>query len=225
MAATATQSDALRFEAAGVEIKHLEAGMLTPGVPGIHILFSAARNGPGMGHMKSTGDGSLVSWRAPGSNRFGLEVDMSGGGTALLLDGQDDGKFLRVQATTAFLLPSTGRVFLKDVNANTIADSNKTASPTLERIFGYAFSMKNASTRTLTQIRAWLDPGSVSGLSIRDGVAGGPWVSPTAEVDAVLFPDLEPDASHLLSVQRTIPAGAPADPDVLVHMHASWRAF
>ena len=214
----ATASDSLRFKVSSVELVYLH----TVGtIPGVAILAAAARNGPGSGSLRSVGDGTELQWQAPGSASYGNRVQAGTDGTYMLTDGEDAGKWLRVQVYATYLLgPSASPVLLADRYDNGLATDDATAA---EASAGsaetYQITMENVSAMTLHQLVVWIDP-AVNDIEISDdGVA---WVSPTTEATALAFPDLVPGGTDILHLRRTIAAASASDADVLNRFHASW---
>jgi hypothetical protein len=216
-------ADALRIAAAGVEIKHLTAiGTLT----GTVVTAVAARNGPGAGYLRSSGNGTWLAWRAPGSAKYGVEEDCSGGGSAVLTDGDDPDKWIRLDVHPSYLLPtpSTAQVLLGDRYSNDVAQADATAA---EAAAGdelvYTLQLQNHHpTDALARVRAWLDA-SVSGLELSpDAVA---WSAPTAEAAALELGVIPANYQIYLYLKRTIAPGASADPDVLNLIHLSFDAI
>lgn len=206
--------DALRIEQAGVEVRHLVAA---GAVPGTAILLAAARNGPGEGRLRTNAGGTAVQWRAPGSAAFGLAVSVPADGEYLLRDGQDVDKFVRIQAWPAHL--QAGReaeVQLRDVYSNAIAHDDLTAG---EAAAGdtatYQITLRNAGSKTLVDLIAWLDAATANLAISADGIA---WIAPTTADAGLALPDVAAGVSTTLHIRRTIAAGAASDPDVLNHL-------
>jgi len=137
MVAVNTRSDALHFELGGTRIQTLAAvGTL----PGVILRQVSALNGPGVGRISSVGDGSAVRWQAPQSDRAGTPVTITGDGEYLLEDGEDIGRFLRIEAVQSFLKPQAmaSRVYLKEVYLNGFAQQDVTAHPTTFQFVVYS---------------------------------------------------------------------------------------
>lgn len=214
----ATASDGLRFKVSAVEIVHLHA---IGTIPGVAILAVAALNGIGAGQLRSVGDGTELQWRAPGSSNFGNRVQAGVDGTYMLTDGDNAGKWLRVQVYATYLLgPSSAQVLLADRYDNNLAADDVTAAEaSAGSVETYQITMENVTGITLAQPTLWLDA-AVADLEISDD--GAAWVSPTTELTGLLFPDLAPAGTDIFHLRRTITAGASADPDVLNHLNFSW---
>ena len=222
MPAIATRNDALRFELSGVEIVHLvPAGT----VPGVRVIAAAARNGPGTGHLRTTGaTGTLLSYKAPGSAAYGPEVDVSADGSYVVED-PDSAKWLRVQVSADYLHagPTDGAVKLTEVYNNGVGHADLTAAEaSAGHVAEYSVTMKNDSSQLLIAPRVWLDS-AVSDLEI--SIDNAAWVSPTTEPTALVFPDLAAAGSDILYLRRTIAAAATFDPKILNLLHANFEAF
>ena len=93
--------DALLIEESAVEVTHLH---LIGTIPGVIPLLAAARNGPGSAMLQSTGDGTYIQWRAPGSMTSGTAILCATDGNYLLRDGEDANKWLRVQVDASDII-------------------------------------------------------------------------------------------------------------------------
>lgn len=212
-------ADALRIEVASVEVSQL---VPVGTIPGVAVLNAAARNGPGQGRLRSERQtvGTLISWRAPGSNTFGTAHRVEADGIYVLADGEDPSKFVRCEVWTAYLCPGAcqGRVALRDVYNNAVGEDDA-ASGGDET--AYTVDLQNDGTVILSQLKVWLD-GAVDNLWISDdGVA---WVQPITEAAALALPDLAAGASDTLHIKRLFAAEAAA-PDVLNLLHVSFFAL
>ena len=223
MPVAATRADALRFKVGESEITHLIAA---GGIPGVIVKQAAAKNGAGIGRLRSAGDGTLLSWKAPGSAVWGdayhCHVDEQ---EYVLEDGEDHDKFVRVQIAADFLTPGSveALVYLQEVYNNGIAsDDVSAAEASAGDVETYQITMENVGSETLQKLVVWLDPG-VSGLEISEN--GSSWVNPTTEETALAFPDLPAGQTDILHVRRTIGAGAEPDPAVLSCLHARFVAL
>ena len=249
MADIATRNDALRIEVASVEVKHLVA---VGTIPGVAVLAAAARNGPGIGRLRSTGDGTLLSWKAVGSSTFGPSVDCSANGSYLLEDGEDATKWARVQVYAAHLLagPTASAVYLSDVYDNAVGHDDVIASEaSAGNVETYTLAMKNAGQSTMFDVRVWLDDtGGASGArGWRDllalllgwhsssGASARPyieisddnitWVQPTDEDTGLAFGELIGQQSTTLYVRRTTQAGTASSSRILSVLHWAWTGF
>lgn len=200
-------------------------------IPGVVITHVAGENGVGTGTLRATGDGTLLSWRAPGSSTFGASVWVGGAvehtsGTApayALEDGENLDAYIRVGIYSQFLTAgaASSKVYLVGNYNNEIGNDDVTAAEaTAGDVASYAFRISNKDTdTTLTRLRVWLDAANSSGLKISDDDAT--WVNPTTEAAALELPDLAPSSLDTVYIQRTISAGAIADPEVLNVLHLS----
>lgn len=222
MAIAAQHADALRLEVASVEVDHLTAVQT---IPGVVITAAADRNGPGIGWLRSTEDGTLLSWKAPESSNYGSGQPCDADGSYLLEDGDDVSKWVRCQVYVDFLSSQSieARVFLADIYNNDTAHDDVTASEAAAgNVETWTLTMENAGTLILSFLKVWIDS-AVSGLEISDD--GASWVSPTTESTALEFPDLLPGATDTLHIRRTISAAADSDPDVLNHLHITFSGL
>lgn len=195
---------------------------------GVRPLLAAGRNGPGTATIRSGPNGTELSFKAPGSGTWGADVDCSSDGTYLLEDGEDAGKWLRIQVYAEYLpagaaeasVPVTDR-YGAEAGYNELLDCSVTGGAGEQNTPTYY--LYNASPETISDVRVWLDPAAVEFLEIDEG--GGSWVQPTAEADAVELGDVVPGAVLAVNLRQTVAAGTPADPGVLNFLHASFNAL
>jgi len=221
MALQATSGDALRFEDGGIEIQHLVA---IGTVSGVAVLAAAAVNGPGYGWL-TMHPGAKLTWRAPGSQRDGLAVEVNADGVYLLEDGENRNAWLRVQTFAGYL--SAGhdqcRVYLRDRFETAIGHDDLTAAEcSAGDVATWTVTMHNVGAFRMTDLRVWLD-GAVTSLEISDD--GLTWVSPSSEAGALVFGTLAAGASATLYLRRTVGAGAPAAAKVLNVLHARYDGW
>ena len=212
--------DSLRIESSSVEVRHF---YVVGTIPGVIPLLAAARNGPGSGHLSSSGNGTRLHWRAPGSTITGAGVYCANDGDYLLRDGEDPNKWLRVQVDASELATGArgGVVELTDRFNNAIAgDDVSAAEAAAGDVETYTLTLENQSNTTLSQFKIWIGP-NVSGIEIADD--GATWVSPITKATALTLPDLLPGVEDTLHLRRTIVAGAVADGDVETLLHFSYR--
>jgi len=217
---TPTEADSLRLTSQGAEIKHLHA---VGALPGVVVEAVAAKNGPGVGRLRSSGDGTQVAWKAPGSSAYGTAVTLERDRVYLLEDGDDADKWIRIRALTSYVGgPSEARVVLEDRYANGVGHDDVTAAEaSAGNVATYQIGLHNASASTLTGITVWLDPATVN---LEISADNSTWVAPTSEATGLAFADLPANSSHTLYLRRTITAGAAADPAVLVRLHLCFTA-
>jgi len=211
---------ALEIRLTGVRVKHLVA---VGTVGGVVIDRVAGRNGPGIGMLRAEGySADAFAWRAPGSATFGPARAANADGYAVLEDGEDADKFVRVKVYSAFLsrTPNAAAVFLRDVYNNAVGHDDVTAGEaTAGDVATYTISLTNVSGARIYSLRAWLDA-AVSGLEISDD--GATWVNPTTEATALRLSDLDAEAEDTLHLRRTIGAGASCDAGILNLIHLSF---
>lgn len=210
---------ALWVTAAGSLVQHL---VPVETLPGVVVVQAAARNGPGTGYLCSLGDGREIAWRAPGSDRWGEAVDCTAGGTAVLRDGNDPDKWVRVAVFPIYLLPAPNqaRVLLGDRYENAVGHDDVTAAEAAAGdLTAYELTLENRNTAGLGNVRAWLDP-SVAGLEL--SVDGGGYSTPTTEETALELADIPPGESITLYLRRAIGVAAVSDPDIVNLLHLSF---
>lgn len=211
--------DSIRIEQSGTEVRHLEAVRTLPGVV---VLNVAASNGPGMGRLKTSGDGTLLAWQAPGSSTFGTAVDVSADDTYLLADGEDADKWIRVEVYADYLAPTprSTRVHLKDLYENGPGHDDVTAAEaSAGDVVTYELGVANDSAATVYNIRAWLDAAADGNAYLELSADEVDWSTPTSEPAGVELGNVLTGNSATLYVRRTIPASESYDPDLLAHLH------
>ena len=220
MPAAATRADAVRLEQDTVEVRQLRA---VGTIPGASLLAAGARNAPGTGHLRSTGSGTDLSWKAPGGS-YGGEVDVSAGGDFLLEDGIDPDKWARVNIVVSRLTPSPAeaRVLLGDVWENRIVlDDVTAAEASAGDVTTWTVNLKNECAFDVLDLRVWLDP-AVSGIEI--GKNGADWYAPDSEghADVLIWDRVAGGGSETLHLRRTIGAGADPATGILNLLKLRW---
>lgn len=194
-------------------------------IPGIVIDRVGARNGVGIGRIKSVG--SVVSWRAPGSGSFGPPTDChieADSGEFLIEDGEDRDKWVKVTSYPAFFpdVEQASDVHITDLYGNEIGlDDVTSGEATAGDVSAFGVTMKNGSSVALTNIGLWLDRSAVGLELSEDNIA---FSSPTNEANAVAFPDLAGLGTDIVYIRRTIAAGASANPRIRNVLHARFYA-
>lgn len=220
MSEAGARGDALRLKLSGVEVNQM---LVVGAIPGVYPLAAAARNGTGTGTIQSTGDGTLLSWKAPGSATAGTPIPASVDGSYLLQDGVDLDKWLRVQVVAAYLVSAgSAQVTLRDSYNGLGPDDVTAAEATAGSVETLEVTMSNDSGRGISRLVAWIDA-AVSDLEISDD--GAAWVSPTSEAAGLAFPDLAAGATDIIHLRRTIGAAAGSDTGVLNHLHFAWQGL
>jgi len=209
-------ADSLRLTVSAVEMRHLA---LACTLAGVAPLLAAARNGPGVGRIQSEGDGTWLSWRAPGSALYGTPVHCTPDGTFLLADGEDVDKWIRVDVYAAHLLPAAAeaQVFLADVYNNAVGQADLSAAEAQAGdVLEYELSLTNGDATPLHQVRVWLDA-ATAGLELSlDGVI---WFTPTSEAAGIGWVLFAGGATETLYLRRTIAPEADFNPGVLNLIH------
>ncbi len=221
----ARHGDALRLKLAGVETESLIA---VGTIPGVAVLAAGGRNGPGIGCLRASGDGTLLSWRAPGSNRFGSTTDCSVDGNYLLEDGRYPGKWLRVQVYNSYVNPgeAEAKVFLADVYGNGPGhDDLSAAEATAGAVEDYTITMANDSPMDILNVKALLEVGTARIMEISSDDAN--YYAPTFEdhLNALSWARIASGASETLYLRRTITAGAGSDSGVLNHLQFAFDSI
>lgn len=221
----ARRCDALRLEVSGAETHSLRAiGTL----PGVVVLAAAGRNGRGTGMLRTSGSGTWLSWRAPGSNRFGAAVVCDSDGSYLLEDGRDLSKWLRVEVHVDYLVPGAvdARVYLADAYNNGHAhDDVSAAEADAGDIEDYTITLANDSLGDLIDVKAWLELDTAQKIEISSDDIN--YYAPTFEdhVNALSWARITAGGSETLYLRRTIAASAGYDPGVLNQLKFAWTGL
>jgi hypothetical protein len=192
-------------------------------IPGVIPLLAAGRNGPGSARLASSGDGTYLRWRAPGSTVYGAPERCAADGNYLLRDGLDACKWLRAQVDASELASGARETVVTLVdrfNTAIASDDVSAAEATAGDVEDHTVTLKNQGNKILSWLKVWIDPVVVS-LQMADD--GATWVSPTNKSSALTLPDLAVAGTDVLHIRRTITAGASFDGGLLNHLHFSWR--
>ncbi len=188
-------------------------------IDGVIVKGASHTCGPGKGVLRSERDGRTLSWRAPGSTRFGPPVDTYADGQYLLEDGESPAKYLHVDVRTSYLQPrpTESPVYIQEYWNLGIKNISAAEAAGYDETVSTAFYLKNLSQSVLTNIRAWVDPASTY-WEIR-GQAPDPWVKPTTEEAALALGDLAPGAQRtfLQRHRHSGPIAAVARQPAIVH--------
>lgn len=197
-------------------------------LPGIRVLFVAARNGPGTGRLKTSAAGTKLQWGPPqpvlgpiGTARFGPAVDISSDGEYLIPGGDAD-SYVRVQVDTAYVSTTSieADVAIADRYENGVASDDVTAAEaSAGDVSTYTIELTNVSLLDSDDVRIWIDV-AVTGIEISDD--GKVWVAPTTEATALVLGTIFAGASQTLHVRRTILAGASSNAEVLVRLRMTF---
>jgi len=226
MPVPSTHADALQLKVSGTEIQHLASvGTLR----GVRVLSAAGRNGPGTGTLRAEGNGTLLSWQAPGSSAFGSAVLCDADGSYLLEDGDDRNLWVPIQVYVDHLPDGSeeASVHLQDVYAGgTSHDDVTAAEASAGDVTTYQVTLENTSDVTLGHLHVWIEKGLNAGFRdlftiilhwwqsgasahlIEISEDNANWYQPETEAAAVDFPDLAPGETDILYVRRTIGAAA-----------------
>lgn len=211
-----TRADSLEFTIGGTELEFLA---IVGAVPGVWVTHVAAKNGAGSGRLRTWGDGSEISWQAPGSSSAGRRKFIDQDAEYLLTDGDDPGKFIRIQVKPSFLAsgPTASRVYLSRLFGSGVADDDVTSAEASAGITEtYQITFENKSNAMVNNLVFWIDA-ATDDLEISDD--GAAWVSPTTEATGLAFPQLAQGATDILHVRRTIGAASASDAGVLNDLH------
>ena len=215
-------ADALRIEVDSVEVHHLT---MVGTVPGVVPLLAAARNGSGIGKLLCGDPGTLLSWRAPGSETFGDAFDCSTDGTYVLCDGEDPDKWIRVSVRDEYAVAgSQADVLLADVYNNAIGGEDVTeeeAEAGCQTVWN--LTLRNAGDEAISAVLVWCGAGCDPGTEL--SVDGTQWSRPTTEAEGVYIAQLDAGETAPLHVRRTIGAGETCDPKRLVHLDFAFSCF
>lgn len=209
--------DGLRVYWDSIPVDLVAVGVL----PGMAIRHYGPKNGPGLGLIDATGDGSQVTWTAPGSSNAGTAVDVSGGGEYVLRDGDDSNAHILLAVFPSRIVagPAQADVWARARHDNGIGGDTVTAAEAAAgSVESWTVQLRGRIT-TLSHVVCWIDS-TVSGFEIStDGVS---WVAPTDEASALSIGDVPTWADVDLYVQRTIGAGAASALAVENILHFAW---
>ena len=186
-------------------------------LPGTVITGGAHRNGPGRGYLRSSADGTQMSWKAPGSASFGAWVDVSTLGERLLEDGEDHNKWIRLETvSTAYLVAAAQQqeVYLRLPDTSPLLPDVSDGES--GEVNDYVCWLKNVGRATLSNLVVWIDPGT-DYLEVSDD--GLSFVAPTTEATGLNLGSLGANEFTSVTVRRTIPAATTADPKVIAELH------
>jgi len=198
-------------------------------VPGVAILMVGGANGPGVARIRCEGDGSRITWLAPGSSTWGEPCACESDGTYLIEDGEDAAKCARIQVATAYLPDGAAeaRVLLVDVYNNAFSLNDISAGHAAAGWnTTYVFYLKANSDSDLLNVKCWIDEDAVDHLELSKTGAG--YVSPDSEdhADVLTWEKIESgDSSNTIYVKHSVPAASPSDAKVLNMLHFSWDGY
>lgn len=222
----ARRGDALRIEVSSVEaLSHIAVGTLH----GVAILAVAGKNGPGTGLLRASGDGTYLSWRAPGSDRFGSTVVCDADGDYMLEDGNYPDKFIRVNVSVDYLAPgaSDAKVYIKDIYDNGFAQADITAAQaSAGNVAVTALGLHNDGPMDILNMKCWLGTVGLVGI-IELSTDNANYYAPTFEdhVDVIEFARIAAAGDETLYIRRTITAGAVSDPAFLNHLEFAFNSI
>lgn len=223
MPTVATRADGIRIEISGVEQKMLAA---VGTIPGVVVLAVAGKNGTGFGRLRSHGNGTKLSWTAPGASTPGAQVTAGSDGEYLLEDTDSD-KWIRVQAYAAFMIsgPQSQRVHLRDRYNNGVGHDDVTAAEaSAGDTTDYTLTIANDSPMDALNVLFWLDA-SVSDLSISDD--GVTYYTPTSEGhgDVIDLGTIASGSTDTLFLRRTIASSSSSDAKILNLVEFAWDGY
>jgi hypothetical protein len=208
-----------------VEVKHAHT---IGSISGVVPLVAGGRNRltDGSASIRSTGStGRRLSWRAPGSSSYGLDVDIPTDGIYTLCDGDDLTRCIRVEVHGDHVREtgSSASVNIADVLNNTIGGDNVTAADatagTTDTIPLTAF---NQSRHTAHRVKVWLVENAANLELSLDDIA---YFSPTSETDPNvidLAATLPRGSTAELYLRRTVSAGSTFDAGILSSIRFGW---
>ena len=209
-------ADMLRIEIDSIDVRHLSA---VGAIPGVVPLLAAARNGPGLGSLLSTGSTQL-QWRAPGSRTFGGAVDCSADGEYVLCDGEDSDKWIRVDVLGDWLIAgSQSQVALSDRYNNGISGDDVIDTEALSGgQADYQLTLRNVSEdEAIWNLSIWMD--SESDARTQISLDGESFSSPASIGESLVIASIGIGEMATLYVRRTVPAESVSTPKQLVHFH------
>lgn len=228
MPATATRGDQIRLEVSSVEVRSLAAvGTLA----GVRVIAAAGRCGPGTGRLRSSGDGTRIAWREPGSAAFGNAVLCGSDGEYLLEGGADPDAWVRIEVYTAYLTPGPAEaaVYLADVYGSELV-SDVDANDAGGAVHTWTIEIHNDGDAAVEDLRAWFDATAFSDLAtaavdveMAATADPGDRVAPTAEdhADVLIWDSLAAGASVNLYLVKTM-GPTPSAAKLLYMLRLSW---
>jgi hypothetical protein len=212
-------ADTLRIEVDSIDVRQLTA---VGSIPGVVPLLVAATNGPGIGQLLSSDDGTLLSWRAPGSENFGEPVDCSTDGQYVLCDGEDTDKCVRVEVHGEYLVAgSQAAVLLADVYNNGVGGPDVSAAEAAAGdVLTSSLTLRNAASSDFSELAVWLDAAGDPHVEI--SLDGETWSQPQSEETGLAIATLAAAASVPIWMRRTIPAGQAVSAKQAVFFHLAF---
>lgn len=151
-----SRGDSMRINYNSIESFSLRWAQTIPGV--IPVAVNAA-NGPGVGILRSTGDGTLFSWKAPNSDLFGSTVDCSTDGSYVLEDGEDQMKAIRITVYNSYIAPNPiqSEVLLDVIYNNAVAGADVTAAEASSGDTSWwDFEQENVGSHDWLDVKCWM---------------------------------------------------------------------
>ena len=222
-----TRADALKLRVDHSIVGSIyDAALMAPirTITGVILVDASHRNGPGKGAIRSERDGRTLSWRAPGSAKFGTGVTVTADSDVLLEDGEDSGKYVRARVKFAYL-PSGAvehAVYLQPLWNLILADIGAAEAAAGVVVDRTDFILENTSERAIKKVKGWIEPGTDYLQISNDGAA---FSAPTSEVTGVVFGNLAPAGTTPIYTRITIPAATAYNPKVLALLHFSFDGF
>jgi hypothetical protein len=212
-----TANDGVQLRFAGNSIAFMDSSC---DLAGIVVLSAAAANGTGQGTINVTPAG--LTWQAPHSGTPGTPQACRPDGEYLLIDGEDESKFIKVAVYNDYLPATGGAPVLISDTFNAFGPDDVTASQASSGNTSVAtFTFANVSGNAIVKLTAWLSP-FVSGVTISsDGVNFYDPVS-SGDADALQWPSVGLASNVPIYLKRVISAGTASMASILNHLCWAW---
>lgn len=199
-------------------------------IPGVIVTGAAGLCGTGIGYLRSTGDGSWLSFKAPGSDVWGEPTHVTESGGWLLEDGEDAKKWLALSVFVGHLLPgpTEAQIVIVDAYENSVSGADVTAAEAAAGdVVDREVSVGNFSDCTIYDVRIWLNPSADGSSYLELSADGVDWYAPTSEddPDVIDLGDIVSFGSAPLHIRRTIPSAEPANQGLLAYICGSWNGY
>lgn len=149
------QSESLGGAMLGAELLTLDYIPDTP-IEGVCIQYISGANGVGYGYIRAA-SASTLAYTAPGSATEGTAVTLANGASAVLVDGADTSKYVRVYRDSAESMGGRMRLNIRKVYNNALAQTDLTNA---ERAAGKAsyrgLFLRNRNSIACSSIKVWI---------------------------------------------------------------------